>query len=179
MSKQLNFTSNSTTGESSEIGGMNFKPITATAKQRKNYFTKVLVDTLPYFMPHDAFDPAPNEYIRDLFFRYFQISFSRGNWVTYGLGAAERIEPIKYFYRANCYPSIETMVKYANMELKRLKEEKNPSVSKSGVFTPANATAAEDNVSISSLVESAKSLEKEILALTKEINDGLNTNSAL
>jgi hypothetical protein len=71
------------------------------------------------------------------------------------------------------------MVKYANMELKRLKEEKNPSVSKSSVCTPANATAAEDNVSISSLVESAKSLEKEILALTKEINDGLNTNSAL
>ena len=137
------------------------------------------MDTLPYFIPEDASNPPLNELIRDFFFRYFQISFSRGKWVTFGPGASERIEPIKYYYRNHCYPSIETMVKYANMELKRLKEEKNPSVSKSGVCTPANATAAEDNVSISSLVESAKSLEKEILALTKEINDGLNTNSAL
>lgn len=162
------------------IGGNTFKPMTATRRQRKSYFTEDLVYKLPYFELHDASDPAPNEYIGDLFFRYFQISFSRGKWKTYGPGAAERIEPIKYYYDNHCYPSNETMIKYANMELKRLKEEKNPSVSKSGVCTPANATAAEDNESISSLVESAKRLEKEILALTKEIKEGLfNTNSAL
>lgn len=161
------------------IGEMTFRPMTATDRERRRLFKKGSVDKFPYFELQDAFDPARNEHIRDLFFDYFQISSYHGRWATYGQGAAERIEPIKYFYRNHCYPSIETMVKYANMELKRLKEEKNPSVSKSGVCTPANATAAEDNVSISSLVESAKLLEKEILALTKEINDGLNTNSAL
>ena len=58
-------------------------------------------------------------------------------------------------------------MKYANMELKRLKKKKNPLVSRSCVFTPANAGAAEE---FKDLVESAKQLEK-------EIKKCLNTNS--
>jgi hypothetical protein len=186
-SKYPNFTSNSMTDETTEIRKMTFTPMRVTKNEDKILRTKKenLAD-LPYFTPEDALAPIWNNLIRDMFFSFFQISFLRGQWVTYGQGAAERIEPIRFYYNLCLYPTIETMVKYANLQLKRLKEEQTPQASGASscsVCTPVAATslATEDAApveSIKSIFESAECLLKEIQALTAEIKKGLGPNSS-
>jgi hypothetical protein len=191
-SKYPNFTSNLMTYEPTEIGKMTFTPMRVTKNEDKTLRTKKKnLAVLPYFTPEDALAPIWNNLIRDMFFSFFKISFLRGQWVTYGQGAAERIEPIRFYYNFSCYPTIETMVKYANLQLKRLKEEQTPQASGASscsVCTPVAATstgatslATEDAApveSIKSIFESAECLLEEIQALTAEIKKGLGPNSS-
>ena len=158
-----------------------------TKKHRKYYedLKNSLIE-LPDFQLEDASTPVSNNLIRDLFLKHFDIKFFNGKWITYGQGAAERIEPINYYYHSCCYPPAEMMVKYANLQLKRLKEEHTPQASGASscsVCTPVAATslATEDAApveSIKSIFESAECLLKEIQALTAEIKKGLGPNSS-
>lgn len=167
---------------------MHFSLMSMSSRERKSFYTwKEDLANLRSFMPQDAFDPVLNNLVKYLFFKHFHLTFHHGKWICTDQKAAGRLKLIEPYFRENFYPPIDTMVKYANMELERLKEERNPQASRCSVCTPvdatsngAAATATEefDVESISSLVESAKHLEKEILALTAEIKKGLRPNSA-
>lgn len=164
-----------------------------TKKERKYYeglLQKNRLNELPDFQLEDVSTPVSNNLIRVLFLQHFDIKFLNGRWITYGQGAAERIEPIKYYYHSCCYPTAEMMVKYANLQLKRLKEKhalQASGASSCSVCTPVAATSTGeaslateefDVESMDLILKNAERLSEEIRALTAEIKKGLEPNSS-
>ena len=168
-----------------------FTPMRLTKNDRKYYegLLNKLIE-LPDFRLQDASTPVPNNLIRELFLDYFNIKFLHGKWITYGQGAAKRIEPIRFYYHSCCYPPAEMMVKYANLQLKRLKEEHAPQASGASscsVCTPVAATSTGaassatedfDVESIDLILKNAERLSEEIRALTAKIKKVLEPNSS-
>lgn len=57
--------------------------------------------------------------VKILFLTHFGIAFLKGRWVS----ASNRILQISFWYKNHTYPPLEIMVKYANEELRLMKEK--------------------------------------------------------
>lgn len=169
------------------IGENFFELKSMTRKDRVCYDS--LMKKLPEsssFTLGDISLPHFNHAIRYLFFAYFGITLYRGRWRCCS-DTKRRLSQILWYYNEQRYPSNETMLKYANMELEERKQEhQRCQASKSSVCTPVDATSngaaamhteEADVESIDSILENAELLLEEIHALTAEIKKGLGSNS--
>jgi len=128
----------------------------------------------PYFNVEEvSCDSFQSRIVQILFLRYFHITFFYGRWITFNVNDQELLKPIMPYFMQHSYPPLEIMVKYANMELKRLKKDDNPTAPSCLVCTPVDATSTSADATATEEIGggSIKSIVGSILQLSEEICD--------
>jgi len=146
---------------------------TRTPKKRRNELNGPLIEH-PYFNVEEvSCDSFQSRIVQILFLRYFHITFFYGRWITFNVNDQELLKPIMPYFMQHSYPPLEIMVKYANMELKRLKKDDNPTAPSCLVCTPVDATSTSADATATEEIGggSIKSIVGSILQLSEEICD--------
>jgi hypothetical protein len=91
-----------------------------TNKQRKNLSGGISWSEHDFFKLDEVVcDNNQILIVKELFLNHFRIGFIKGRWFS----ASNRILQISFWYKNHTYPPLEIMVKYANEELKLMKEK--------------------------------------------------------